>query len=136
MTLEQIKQEQLAIIKEWSQRQYKENYTVVTTSDAAWNGGASNLTTISKANEARKLRVINAAKSAIELIDGLNVRFPICGVQSEIEDYANNYAGKAKHYPASFLEVVKCAIEEKQPSEGDYKPIGEFDASDLFGDLI
>ena len=136
MTLEQIKQEQLAIIKDWSQRQYKDNCTVVTTSDAAWNGGAPNLTTISKANEARKTRVINAAKSATELIDGLNVRFPVCGSQSEVEDYANNYAGKAKHYPASFLEIVKCTIKEKQPSKDDYKPIGEFDASDLFGDLI
>ena len=136
MTLEQIKQEQIAIIKDWSQRQYKENHTVVATSDAAWNGGAPNLTTISKANEARKARVINAAKSAIELIEGLNTRFPVCGVQSEIEEYANNYAGKAKHYPASFIEIVKCAIEEKQPIEGDYKPVGEFNASDLFEDLI
>ena len=136
MTLEQIKQQQIAKIKDWSHRQYKENHTVVTTSDAAWNGGAPNLTTISKANEARKARVINSAKSAIELIDGLNTRFPVCGVQSEIEDYTNNYAGKAKHYPASFLEIVQCAIEEKQSAEDDHKPIGEFDASVLFGDLI
>lgn len=131
-----IKNEQIKIIADWTARQYKDNKKVVSTSDSAWNSGASERTTIGNANEARRNAVIRTAKVAVELIDGINARFPVYATADEVTEFAETFIAKQKYYPTVYSEIVAAAITEKAEPECTPAHTGEVDASDLFADLI
>lgn len=135
--LSTIKQEQQQIISDWSSRQYNGNGKVVSTGNAAWNAGAGERTTVGNANESRRRNVISNAKTALYVIEAINVRYGgAYATRNEISNFAYKYLSTAQSYPDSIESIIDAAANEySEPAHVKHHE-GEIDAAALFADFF